>query len=239
MAAEAIVKNEALRLKPGQWILLLIMNSLIPLVLLVSGGDFGWWQAWAFAAAVLAASMGGRVLAERRHPGVLLERANFEKAPGVKPWDRVLAPLMAVSLSFPPAIVAGLDHRSGWSPALPAWLVPLGFVLIALGYAFAVWALVENRFFSGVVRIQKERGHAVCAAGPYRIVRHPGYAGNLLALPGMALALESIWTLVPVAVALVVSVIRTSWEDRTLWEELPGYAAYARRVRFRLLPGIY
>jgi protein-S-isoprenylcysteine O-methyltransferase Ste14 len=79
----------------------------------------------------------------------------------------------------------------------------------------------------------------VCDSGPYRIVRHPGYAGNILPLAGIVLALGSLWTLIPAAVALVIAVIRTALEDRTLQEELPGYEEYTRRVRYRLLPGIY
>lgn len=130
---------------------------------------------------------------------------------------------MAVSVSFPLAIVAGFDHRLGWSPAFPLWLNLLGFVLIAIGYALAVWALVENRFFSSVVRIQTERGHVVCDSGPYRIIRHPGYAGNLLPLLGIVLALSTVWTLIPAAVALIITIIRTALEDHTLHEELPGY----------------
>jgi protein-S-isoprenylcysteine O-methyltransferase Ste14 len=121
----------------------------------------------------------------------------------------------------------------------PLWLILIGLVMIALGYAFGVWALAENRFFSGVVRIQLDRGHMVCDSGPYRIVRHPGYAGNILALPGMVLALASIWTLIPAAIALIIAVTRTALEDRTLQEELPGYRDYAKRVRYRLFPLIY
>jgi protein-S-isoprenylcysteine O-methyltransferase Ste14 len=79
----------------------------------------------------------------------------------------------------------------------------------------------------------------VCDSGPYRIVRHPGYAGNILPLLGIVLALGSVWTLIPAAVALVIAVIRTALEDRTLQEELPGYQEYTRRVRYRLFPGIY
>jgi protein-S-isoprenylcysteine O-methyltransferase Ste14 len=157
----------------------------------------------------------------------------------VKPWDKVLAPLMALSLSFPLVIVAGLDHRYGWSPLFPTWLNIVGLLLVALGYAFATWAFAENRFFSSVVRIQTDRGHVVCDSGPYRIVRHPGYAGNLLALPGLVLALDSAWTLIPAGVALVVALLRTALEDRTLQEELPGYREYKSRVRYRLLPGVY
>jgi protein-S-isoprenylcysteine O-methyltransferase Ste14 len=146
---------------------------------------------------------------------------------------------MALSLSYPLVIVAGLDHRFDWSPVFPLWLIVPGFFLISLGYAFAAWALAENRFFSSVVRIQMDRGHVVCDSGPYRYVRHPGYAGNMLALPGMVLAFGSMWTLVPVAVALIIAVIRTVLEDQTLQDELPGYRDYARRVRYRLIPGIY
>ena len=79
----------------------------------------------------------------------------------------------------------------------------------------------------------------MCDSGPYRVVRHPGYAGNLLALPGMVLALNSMWTLIPAAVALIIAEIRTVLEDQTLQDELPGYRDYARRVRYRLIPGIY
>jgi protein-S-isoprenylcysteine O-methyltransferase Ste14 len=224
---------------PRQWIRLVVVYLLIPLILLICGGDLGWWQAWIYSLLIVAAGPGGRIWAERRHPGLMSERQNMEKAQSAKAWDKVLAPLMALSVSYPLVIVAGLDHRFGWSPVFPLWLIVLGFLLISLGYAFAAWALIENRFFSSVVRIQVDRGHVVCDSGPYRFVRHPGYAGNMLALPGMVLALSSIWTLIPVAVALIITVIRTMLEDQTLQEELPGYRDYAQRVRYRLIPGIY
>ncbi|MBM9606249.1 methyltransferase family protein [Desulfopila inferna] len=222
-----------------QWIRLVAVYLFIPLVLLVCGGDLGWWQAWGYSLLIVAAGPGGRIWAERRHPGLMAERQNMEKAQSAKAWDKVLAPLMALSVSFPLVIVAGLDHRFGWSPAFPLLLIVPGFILIALGYAFAAWALAENSFFSSVVRIQVDRGHVVCDTGPYRFVRHPGYAGNLLALPGIVLALNSMWTLIPAAVALIIAVIRTALEDRTLQKELPGYRDYAQRVRYRLIPGIY
>lgn len=168
---------------------------------------------------ILVTGIGGRILAEQRHPGILAERTKWEKNPNVKPWDKVLAPLMAISVSFPLIIVAGLDHRFGWSPVFPIWLIILGFIFIVFGYAFSVWALVENRFFSGVVRIQTDRGHMVCDSGPYRIVRHPGYAGNILPLPGIVLALGSVWALIPAVVAVIIIVIRTVLEDWTLQEE--------------------
>jgi protein-S-isoprenylcysteine O-methyltransferase Ste14 len=239
MSAKTVDQTPIQTLPLRQWIRLTIVYLLFPLILLVCGGDFGWWQAWVYSLMVIAAGVGGRMWAERRHPGLMAERVKFEKAPGVKTWDKVLAPLMAISVGFPLVIVAGLDHRFGWSPVFPLWLNILGFVLIAIGYTFAAWALAENRFFSGVVRIQTDRGHEVCDSGPYRIVRHPGYAGNILPLPGIVLALSSAWTLIPAAAALIIAVVRTMLEDRTLQEELPGYQDYAQRVRYRLFPGIY
>ena len=224
---------------PRQWIGLVVVYLSIPLVLLVCGGDFGWWQAWVYSLLIVAAGIGGRIWAERRHPGLLAERQNIEKIQSAKAWDKVLAPLMALSVVFPLVIVAGLDHRRGWSPEFPLWLIVLGFILISLGYAFAGWALAENRFFSSTVRIQTDRGHVVCDSGPYRMVRHPGYAGNILPLLGIVLALGSVWTLIPAAVALIIAVIRTALEDQTLQEELPGYRDYVQRVRYRLIPGIY
>ena len=239
MSSNADDPKVAQAASPRQWIGLVVVHLFIPLVLLVCGGDFGWWQAWGYSLLIVAAGPGGRIWAERRHPGLLAERQNMEKVQSAKVWDKVLAPLMALSVSFPLVIVAGLDHRFGWSPEFPLWLIVLGFLLISLGYAFATWALIENRFFSSVVRIQADRGHVVCDSGPYRIVRHPGYAGIMLALPGMVLALSSIWTLIPVVVALIIAAIRTVLEDQTLQDELPGYRDYARRVRYRLIPGIY
>jgi len=239
MKSKVVGQTTVQTISPRQWIGLIAVYLFIPLVLFVCGGDFGWWQAWVYSLLIVAAGVGGRILAEWRHPGLLAERQNIEKLQDAKVWDKVLAPLMALSIGFPLVIVAGLDHRFGWSPVFPLWLIVLGFFLIALGYAFAVWALVENRFFSTVVRIQTDRGHVVCDSGPYRIVRHPGYAGNILPLLGIVLALSSLWTIIPAAVALVIAVIRTALEDQTLQEELPGYQEYARRVRYRLFPGIY
>ena len=132
-----------------------------------------------------------------------------------------------------------LDMKNHGRAGSPLWLIVPGFILISLGYDFAAWALIENRFFYSTVRIQTDRDHVVCANGPYRIVRHPGYAGNIPPLVGIVLALGSVWTLVPAAVTLIIAVIRTSLEDRTLQEELPGYQNYARRVHYCLIPWIY
>ncbi|NKB33957.1 MAG: DUF1295 domain-containing protein [Pseudomonadales bacterium] len=239
MSAKTVNEEAAQTISPRQWIRLVVVYLLIPLVLFICGGDFGWWQAWLYSMLIFAAGIGGHMWAELRHPGLMAERQNVESIKSAKAWDKVLAPLMAVSIGFPMVIVAGLDHRYSWSSEFPLWLSVLGFILIAFGYAFAIWAMAENRFFSSVVRIQMDRGHVVCDSGPYRFVRHPGYAGNFIALFGIVFALSSVWTLIPAAVASIITMIRTVLEDQTLLEELPGYRDYARRVRYRLIPGIY
>ena len=109
----------------------------------------------------------------------------------------------------------------------------------ALSMALVTWSMASNRFFSSYVRIQKDRGHVVASGGPYRYVRHPGYVGMLgfgLATP---LILGSVWALIPAGLTLVVVVVRTALEDRTLQRELEGYQAYAQRVRYRLVPGLW
>lgn len=224
-----------------EWLPLAIVHLSIPLILLACGGDIRWWQAWVFSLLFVTAGIGGRIWAERRHPGLMAERERTRSlnAADVKAWDKFLGPLMALSLSYPLVIMAGLDHRFGWSAVFPTWLNIAGLSLIALGYAFAAWALAENRFFSTMMCIQTDRGHVVCDTGPYRFVRHPGYAGNLLALPGIVLALNAVSALIPVGAALIIAVIRTRLEDRTLQEELPGYREYATQVRYRLFPGVY
>lgn len=238
--SERTFNEEATQLvTPRQWLSLVLVYLLIPLILLMCGGDLVWWQAWLYSILFLAVGIGGRIWAEQRHPGLTAERQDTEIFQNAKAWDKVLAPLMAVSIVFPMVIVAGLDHRYNWSPEFPLWLTVLGFVFIAFGYSFAAWALAENRFFYSVVCVQTDRGHVVCDTGPYRFVRHPGYAGSILPLLGIVLALGSVWTLIPAAIASIISVIRTALEDKTLQEELPGYRDYAQRVRYRLIPRIY
>ncbi|MEH6909716.1 MAG: isoprenylcysteine carboxylmethyltransferase family protein [Oceanicoccus sp.] len=239
MSAKTVNEEVAQATSPLQWIRLVMVYLLIPLILFMCAGDIGWWQAWLYSMLILVAGIGGRMWAEQRHPGLTAERQNSDNIQNAKAWDKVLAPLMAVSVVFPVVIVAGLDHRYNWSSEFQLWPIMIGFIFILFGYAFAAWALAENRFFYSVVCIQTDRGHVVCDTGPYRFVRHPGYAGNIFALFGIVLALGSVWALIPAVIASIISVVRTALEDQTLQEELPGYRDYAQRVRYRLIPGIY
>lgn len=239
MTAEASDQATAQPEARSALVRLVILSVFLAAILLVSGGDAGWWQGWAYAVTLAVVSVGSRWGADLRHPGLLAERDRWKDAEGVEPWDKALSPLMALTSSILLYLAAGLDHRFGGSPVFPTWLTIAGLGLVVLGWAVSTWAMVENRFFSGVVRIQEDRGHEVCSSGPYGIVRHPGYAGLFLTLPGTVLALASLWAVVPAVVGLAVAAIRTSLEDRTLQDELPGYREYAQRTRFRLIPGVY
>ena len=136
-------------------------------------------------------------------------------------------------------VVAGLDHRFGWSGPVPAWWTCLGLALVVGGSTVTHRAVAANRFFSALVRIQRDRGHQVVDSGPYRFVRHPGYLGSLLVharrRPHAAVVVGDDRG----GRRLGVIVFRTALEDRTLLAELEGYADYAARVRYRLVPGVW
>jgi len=217
---------------------LLIVSGLFPLILFVAAGRWDWGMGWALVAAMVLATLFSRLAAFRVHPDLLDERAGSLQHENTKAWDRRLSPLMALT----PLLVlltAGLDHRFGWTGEIAAIIqvIALGFVI--LGYGFSTWAMLANRFFSGVVRIQTERGHHVIDSGPYAILRHPGYSGSVLSNLAMPLALGSLWAYLPTLLVMLVTFRRTLLEDLTLQEELPGYLDYTQRVRFRLIPGIW
>jgi protein-S-isoprenylcysteine O-methyltransferase Ste14 len=217
---------------------LIIVVVIVPLLPVMISGDWNWWQGWAYAAANILSFVLSRLIVARVHPDLIRERARFMEAQDTKPWDKVLAPLLALGSVFG-AVTAGFDHLYGWTRAFPLWVNIAALAVILIGYAFSSWALIVNRFFSGTVRIQTERGHHVVTDGPYRFVRHPGYAGGLLGFALIPLLLDSLWAFIPTVLLTGVLVLRTSLEDRTLQAELPGYAEYAQRTRYRLIPGIW
>lgn len=212
-----------------------VIITLLPLLIT---RRWGWVEAWAYAAIWTLGFGLSRLLAVRQHPDLLAERARMMQHADVLPWDRVLAPAAGVGGGFIP-LVAGLDALYGWSPAFGVAVKVAGLGALIAGIVVASYALIENRYFSGVVRIQTERDHHVVSSGPYRWVRHPGYAGALLGYLGTPLLLDSAWAFVPAVALCIAVVIRTALEDRTLQERLPGYREYAGRVRYRLVPGVW
>jgi len=216
-------------------IVVLIVFPLIPMIL---SGDWAWWEAWAYAILNILSFVASRVLAAQRHPDLLAERARSIDLQGAKSWDKILAPMLAFG-NLLILIVAGLDRLFDWTLPFSPGTKIVALIVMLLGYLLGSWALIENRFFSGVVRIQTDRGHRVVSTGPYRLIRHPGYAGALWAYLAIPLLLDSAWAFIPALLLVGVLVLRTALEDRTLQEELPGYKEFARKTRFRLIPWVW
>lgn len=212
---------------------------LYPIVLFSNAGTTRWGMAWAYLGISTLTTIGSRLLVHRKNPDLLRERGSAQSAKDVKAWDRKLVPIAAIYGPLAAMILAGVDFRYSWTDAIPLWGQVLALGVGTLGFIFSTWAMLENRFFSSMVRIQTERGHTVCKTGPYKIVRHPGYAGGLLWYLVTPLVLNSLWAYIPTLVALIASVIRTALEDKTLRAELPGYEEFTRETRYRLIPGIW
>jgi protein-S-isoprenylcysteine O-methyltransferase Ste14 len=213
-----------------------VMILLQAAILFAVAGDLAWVAAWVYLGVYVGLIGVNALILLPTHPEIVAERA--QAGPGVKGWDKVIGVFYGLfSLSI--LIVASLAHRFAWPPASGPVAVGIGLALYVLGFALFSWAMASNPFFSTLVRIQDERGHAVAAGGPYRFVRHPGYVGGLASGLGTALLLGSPWALIPAALLACTLVIRTALEDRTLRAELPGYAEYAQQTRYRLLPGVW
>lgn len=219
-------------------ILMVIIVLVFPFLPMFISGIWAWWEAWAYASLSILGFVLSRVLAARRHPDILTERARSMEMKDAKPWDKILSPMLAFG-SLLILIVAGLDKHYGWTQPFSLSIKITALVVIFLGYVFGSWALIENRFFSGVVRIQTDRGHHVVTTGPYRLMRHPGYGGALWTYLAMPFLLDSVWAFIPALILLGVLVLRTSLEDKTLQTELPGYKEYAQKTKYRLFPGIW
>lgn len=216
----------------------LLFVVVVPCLPLLISWRWDWWEAWAYAVICVLGFGISRGLSARRHPDLLAERARSLQHEDVQPWDKVLAPLVGLGGGLIP-LVAGLDARWGWSPGFNMAARTAALVIILAGYALGSYALIENRFFSGVVRIQADRDHHVVSSGPYRWMRHPGYAGALLTYLATPVFLDARWAFLPAVFLTIALVIRTKLEDTTLQDQLAGYREYAARVRHRLLPGIW
>jgi len=205
-------------------------------LLFAPAGRLDWVAGWLYLGIVMTNVTINYAYLRLRNPELIQHRMRYGK--GTKTWDKVWAGLFTpVFLAV--YVIAGLDAgRYGWS-AMPHWMWPVGLALFLLGTALFTWSMGANPFFERTVRIQSERGHRVIDAGPYRFVRHPGYIGFLGWIVSAPLLLASWWAFIPSMLSAVGLIIRTALEDRTLREELPGYAEYARRVRFRLIPGVW
>jgi protein-S-isoprenylcysteine O-methyltransferase Ste14 len=206
------------------------------LLLFVSAGNFTWVRGWVYLGLYALGLMicGGALI--RFNPTLAAVRARTHH--GTKPFDRTFAALYAPML-FVIAVVAGLDAvRFGWSILGTRWLC-VGALLQIGGSIPIAWAMATNPFLETTVRIQTDRGQQVISSGPYRYVRHPMYVGAILQIIATPLILGSVWALLPTCLVIGLLMFRTYMEDRTLYAELPGYAAYTQHTRYRLIPRVW
>jgi len=205
-------------------------------LLFLPAGRWDWTAGWLYMAIVTIFSAVNYAALRLKNPELIAHRMRFGK--GTKTWDKAWLALSA-PVWCAIYLVAGLDAaRFAWS-AMPLLLWPVGLAVFLAGAAVVTWSMAVNPFFETTVRIQSERGHRVVDAGPYRLVRHPGYLGFLGWLLSAPLLLGSWWAFLPAILSVVLLVLRTGLEDRTLRKELPGYRDYAGRVRFRLVPWLW
>lgn len=230
---ETNASNETRTKARKRMLQVVIQFALFALILFLTSGEIRWIWAWAFMGVnLLILIMNALVLS----PELMAERGEVKE--NVESWDKVVTTFGSI-FTLAVIIMPGLDHRFGWSPPLSPVIQILGLISYVLGMGLFTWAMVSNFFFSTSVRIQMDRDHVVASSGPYRFVRHPGYVGYILAWAATAIALGSVWTLIPAFLILITLTIRTALEDNTLQQKLDGYREYANQVRYRLLPGIW
>jgi len=221
-------KNRAVKL--AVTIILLLALIFIP------AGTLRWPEAWIFLFLYGAVVAGVMAWWKKNAPDLLKERMSRDK--DAKSWDKLIM-LVYTFLLIIVLAITGLDAvRFRWS-SVPLMAKVLGFLGYLPSLGFALWAMKENAFLSNVVRIQRERGHTVCRSGPYRFVRHPMYLGVIFVFLCFPLSLGSLYAYIPISLIVILFILRTALEDRTLRNELSGYEEYAREVRFRLLPGVW
>lgn len=208
-------------------------------VMFACAGSLRWGAAWLYLGILWATTVGTRLLIRRFTPSLLDERASSVRRDDIAAWDRFIMPTIAMVGPLASWILAGLSFRLAWLGGFPTILRIVALVTLVAGSALVTWSMLVNPFFSAVVRVQHDRGQTAVSKGPYRFVRHPGYLGILLANLATPVLLDAPWTFVPIGVVVVLLVVRTALEDRTLRAELPGYAEYARATAARLIPGLW
>jgi protein-S-isoprenylcysteine O-methyltransferase Ste14 len=227
---------------PGRPLIVRVIGGTLGTTMFVAGvfwaaGRVDWGRGWIYTALlVVTQSIGGMFL--WRHDPELIRRRS-QPGEGTARWDMALLGLFGLGYAGA-VVVAALDAaRFGWSD-VPSLTWPLGAALYLAGMSVVIWAMAVNTHFEKTVRIQHDRAHRVIDGGPYRLVRHPGYVGASLCFPLAApLLLGSWWAFLPAVFSVAALTLRTALEDRLLRRELDGYAEYATRVRFRLIPGVW
>lgn len=216
---------------------MLVTTIFIAVIVFIPVGRLDWMLGWIFVAAWSLPKLVFTFILRWYDPELLVERMTRHQ--NTQKYERVIIPLYYI-LSLGTILFAVLDGgRFHWSAQVPTVVIILSYIINLSGSLLAYWAVSANPFFSSESRLQIDRNQRVTRSGPYRFVRHPGYLASILLWPVYGLMLGSWWAFIPGLLAAMMMLIRTIYEDRMLRTELPGYAEYARQVRYRLFPGIW
>ncbi|MCP4261157.1 MAG: isoprenylcysteine carboxylmethyltransferase family protein [Planctomycetes bacterium] len=239
-----MINIETIRVKlKKSGIMVLAATFLLPFMqgalLFISAGHINIFRAWLYLVISFIGMFGGIAVVSKLYPELVNQRGLCKKQTDTEAWDKIILRIYVIVGFYSLPVIAGLDvGRFQWSN-LGIHFGIVGCVLFIVGAVFIHWAMLVNRHFEGSVRIQKDRDHRVITTGPYRIVRHPGYVGAMLWGISTPLIIGSVYGLIPGGIAVILLIIRTSLEDKLLRRELNGYAEYSKRVRYRLLPGLW
>jgi protein-S-isoprenylcysteine O-methyltransferase Ste14 len=208
------------------------------IALFLPAGTIAWIAGWIFLVMFFGFFLAVNIWLSRHNPGLLQERTHFLGTSDQRNWDRVLFPLLEV-FCFAWLVLMGLDAvRFHWS-RVPAWVQCVGAFVLLCSFYLLFLTFRENSYLSPVVRVQKERGQTVISTGPYHYVRHPMYSAIVVFVVGTAFLLGSWYGVLFGPMIVAVLARRAVLEERMLCEELVGYAAYMRQVRYRLIPYVW
>jgi protein-S-isoprenylcysteine O-methyltransferase Ste14 len=208
---------------------------IMALLLFVAAGTISYWQGWIYLAVFFGASLLTTIDLMKRDPALLERRLSAGPFAEKRTSQRIIMIIASVSFLLL-LVIPAIDHRFGWSQ-VPAPLVILSDLLVAVGFFLVFRVYQENTFTSATIQVAENQ--KVITTGPYSIVRHPMYASSLLYVIGTPLALGSFWGLVAVVGFLPALIWRLKDEEQMLATELPGYREYQHNVRYRLLPGVW
>lgn len=211
------------------------LQVIMMLLIFIPAGTLRFWQGWLFSIVFLASVVFLTFYFLKRDPHLIENR--MKAGPGAEQQTtQKIIQAFTGTLAAALVIVPGLDHRYHWS-SVPGAIVILANLAVILGFLIIYRVFSENSFAASTIKVEAEQ--RVISTGPYRWVRHPMYAGGVLLLLATPLALGSLWAL-PVAVAINIGiVVRLLDEERYLSANLPGYEAYCREVRYRLIPMVW
>jgi protein-S-isoprenylcysteine O-methyltransferase Ste14 len=211
--------------------LVLVMGAL----LFVSAWTLAYWQAWTFLAIYSAASLAMTLYLMKKDPKLLQRRMRGGPAAEKRPSQKIIMSLTSAGF-IGLLVIPALDHRFGWSH-MPAAVALAGDVLVLLGWLAILFVFKENSFAASTIELAPDQ--KVISTGPYAFVRHPMYAGGLILLLGIPVALGSWWGVLVIALIMPALIWRLFDEEKFLTVNLPGYTDYLRKVRYRLLPGVW